>query len=89
MKDRFKNWSVGFRSSQLYLALKAHRLLVLVVSITMVAQTGLILVQPWPIRMMIDHVVENPSHTQDMAVKYDLLPIHRFHNERFFLLPGF
>jgi hypothetical protein len=56
MKDRFKNWSVGFRSSQLYLALKAHRRLVLLVSITMVVQTGLTLVQPWPIRMMIDHV---------------------------------
>ena len=88
MKDRFKNWSIDFRSSQLYLALKAHRRLVLVVCITMVAQTGLVLVQPWPIRMMIDHVVENPSH-QDITAKYDLLQFHSFHNERVFLLPGF
>jgi ATP-binding cassette subfamily B protein len=73
MKDRFKNWTASFRSSQLYLALKAHRLLVLVVSLTMVAQTGLILVQPWPIRMMIDHVVANPDQGHDMAVKYGLL----------------
>lgn len=72
MKDRFRNWNASFRSSQLYLALKAHRRLVLVVCITMVAQTGLVLVQPWPIRMMIDHVVENPSH-QDITAKYDLL----------------
>jgi ATP-binding cassette subfamily B protein len=73
MKERFKNWNISLRSSQLYLALKANRLLVLLISITMVAQTGLILVQPWPIRMMIDHVVENPSHNQDIAAKYDLL----------------
>jgi ATP-binding cassette subfamily B protein len=72
MKDRFKNWSARVRSSQLFLALKTNRLLVLLISITMVAQTGLILVQPWPVRMMIDHVVDNPSHTQDIAVKYDL-----------------
>ena len=39
----------------------------------MVAQTGLILVQPWPIRMMIDHVVANPDQGHDMAVKYGLL----------------
>ncbi|TSA45821.1 MAG: ABC transporter ATP-binding protein [Deltaproteobacteria bacterium] len=73
MKDRFKNWTIGLRSSQIYLALKANRLLVLLVSITMIAQTGLILVQPWPIRMMIDHVVTNPSHNQDITVQYDLL----------------
>ena len=72
MIDRFKNWNINFRNSQLYLALKAHRLLVLLVSITMVAQTGLILVQPWPIRMMIDHVVANPSQGQDISVKYDI-----------------
>ena len=73
MKDRFLKWNIRFRSSQLYLALKAHRLLVLIVSLTMVAQTGLILVQPWPIRMMIDHVVANPDQGHDMAVKYGLL----------------
>ena len=72
MKDRFKNWSVNLRSSQLYLALKTNRLLVVLISITMVAQTGLILVQPWPVRMMIDHVVANPGHGQDLAIKYDL-----------------
>ena len=73
MKNRFKKWNIRLRSSQIYLALKAHRLLVLVVSLTMVAQTGLILVQPWPIRMMIDHVVANPDQGHDMAVKYGLL----------------
>ncbi len=73
MKDRFLKWNIRLRSSQLYLALKAHRLLVLIVSLTMVAQTGLILVQPWPIRMMIDHVVANPDQGHDMAVKYGLL----------------
>ncbi|MDP1990547.1 MAG: ABC transporter transmembrane domain-containing protein, partial [Syntrophales bacterium] len=88
MKDRFKNWSVGFRSSQLYLALKAHRRLVLVVCITMVAQTGLVLVQPWPIRMMIDHVVENPSH-QDITAKYDLLRFIVSTMKRFFYSQDF
>ena len=73
MKKRFQKWNIRLRSSQIYLALKAHRLLVLIVSLTMVAQTGLILVQPWPIRMMIDHVVANPDQGHDMAVKYGLL----------------
>ena len=88
MKDRFKNWNASFRSSQLYLALKAHRRLVLVVCITMVAQTGLTLVQPWPIRMMIDHVVENPSH-QDIAAKYDLLRFIVSTMKRFFYSQDF
>ena len=73
MKKRFKKWNIRLRSSQIYLALKAHRLLVVIVSLTMVAQTGLILVQPWPIRMMIDHVVANPDQGHDLAVKYGLL----------------
>ena len=73
MKDRFINWRADFRSSQLYLALKAHRLLLLIVSITMVAQTGLTLVQPWPVRMMIDHVVANPGPGLDLEAKYDLI----------------
>jgi len=38
----------------------------------MILQTGLTLLQPWPVRTMIDHVVENPGHEHGTA-GWDLL----------------
>lgn len=73
MKDRLIIWQANFRSSQLYLALKAHRRLALMVCITMIAQTGLTLVQPWPVRTMIDQVVANPGPGLASEAKYNLI----------------
>jgi ATP-binding cassette subfamily B protein len=84
MRERFKTWYTIFRSSQLYLALRAHWGLVLMVSLNMIAQTVLTLVQPWPVRNMIDHIVENPSHGQNMEAKYDLFRFIGSTIEQFF-----
>ncbi len=67
MKKTFGNWGQILGNSQLHLALRAYWPLVLLVSLNMLAQAGLTLVQPWPIRTMIDHVVENPTHAHGTA----------------------
>lgn len=55
------------KTSQLYLALKAQWPWVLAVSLSLILQTGLTLVQPWPIRSMIDHVIKNPDQGHKSA----------------------
>lgn len=70
-----RSWKPFLKDSQLFLALKSYRLLLLVVCLSMIAQTALTLLQPWPIRSMIDHVIQHPSSHSDHAAtaNYGLL----------------
>ncbi|NTU48709.1 MAG: ABC transporter ATP-binding protein, partial [Syntrophobacteraceae bacterium] len=67
-----RQWRRRFLKSQLFQALKTHKLALAWVSLTMALQSALTLLQPWPIRALIDHVVENPTHQHGTA-GWDLL----------------
>lgn len=95
MKTSFVPRKYSLRQSQLFLALKAQWLPALLVALNMIAQTGLTLVQPWPVRNIIDHVVANPGHGNGTAASYDLFQFivssvrHIFHSHDFdFLYKG-
>lgn len=59
-------------NSQLHLALKSHWAMLLTASLIMIAQAALTIVAPWPIRAMIDRVVQSqgpgniPVHASDL-----------------------
>ncbi len=81
--------------SEVFQALKRHRKPALAVALVMAGQTALTLLQPWPIRNMIDHVVRNPAGVYDPDLKYRLLNFlvasadEFVHGERFdFVLIG-
>ena len=72
MKKRFLQWEDVLARSQLWIALKLYKSLLVWIALSMILQTGLTLLLPWPVRTMIDHVVENPSHGHGTA-GWDLL----------------
>lgn len=71
-KGGLRQWHQRFLSSQLFQALKSHKLLLGFAALTMALQSVLTLLQPWPIRALIDHVVENPTQQHGTA-GWDLL----------------
>jgi ATP-binding cassette, subfamily B, bacterial len=72
MKNYFRRWADVPARSQLWMALKPYKSLIVWIAMSMILQTGLTLLQPWPVRTMIDHVVEHPSHGHGTA-GWDLL----------------
>jgi ATP-binding cassette, subfamily B, bacterial len=91
MKNYFRRWGYATRRSQLWIALKPYKSLLVWISLGMILQAGLTLLQPWPVRTMIDHVVENPSHGHGTA-GWDLLRFiissmeGIFHSREFYFL---
>ncbi|SMC22330.1 ATP-binding cassette, subfamily B [Desulfacinum hydrothermale DSM 13146] len=71
MKDRtVQKRALG--ASQLTSAVRRHWKVALLVAAAMAGQTLLTLAQPWPLRALIDHVVQNPSNTNDLMSRYSL-----------------
>jgi hypothetical protein len=58
---KFRPWPYITRTSQLYFVLKSHWLSALGIAFSMLGQTALTVVQPWPLRAIIDHLIENPA----------------------------
>jgi ATP-binding cassette subfamily B protein len=72
MKNYFRRWGDLPARSQLWIALKPYKSLLVWIALSMIFQTVLTLLLPWPVRTMIDHVVENPGHGHGTA-GWDLL----------------
>jgi ATP-binding cassette, subfamily B, bacterial len=58
---KFRSWLHIVRASQLYLVLRSNRLLTLGIALSMLGQTALTVIQPWPLRAIIDHLIANPT----------------------------
>lgn len=61
------------RATQLVSAVRRHWKVAVGVAAAMAGQTLLTLAQPWPLRSMIDHVVNHPAEAHDLAVRYNLM----------------
>ncbi len=72
MKTRFAERLAFIKTSQLYLALKDSQRLVGWVSLSMLAQSLVTLAMPWPIRTIIDQVIEQAGDDMHMTEKNDL-----------------
>lgn len=70
---RTRSGKQSLRASQLVSAVRRHWKLALGVAGAMAGQTLLTLAQPWPLRSMIDHVVNHPAEANDLAARYNLM----------------
>ena len=93
MKKRFQLISL-FCNSQLLDVLRANWPLVLGICLIMIAETGLTLLLPWPIRSMVDHVINHPdlrmNLTQDGLFTFILKSIRDIfiHPNFYFIFEG-